>query len=58
MVSKTGKTEVANNSIGIYGNMDKDTGKNPLLYITCIKHAIQFSTFLDSDPVSTIIFQS
>ena len=27
MVSKTGKTQVANNSIGIYGNMNKYTGK-------------------------------
>ncbi len=39
MVSKTGKTQVANNSIGIYGNMNKYTGKNPLVYI---KHAVQF----------------
>ncbi len=39
MVSKTGKTQVANNSIGIYGNMNKDTGKNPLVYI---RHAVQF----------------
>ena len=40
MVSKTGKTHVANsNSIGIYGNMNKYTGKNPLVYI---KHAVQF----------------
>ena len=34
MVSKTGKTQVANNSyIGTYGNMSKDTGINPSLYI-------------------------
>ncbi len=54
MVSKTGKTQMANNSMGIYvyGNMNKYTGKNPL-----VKHAVQFSTFgpdscwLDSDPV-------
>ncbi len=39
MVSKTGKTQVANNSIGIYGNMNKYAGKNPLVYI---KHAVQF----------------
>ncbi len=39
MVSKTGKTQVANNSIGIYGNMNKYTCKNPLVYI---KHAVQF----------------
>ena len=39
MVSKTGKTQVANNSIGIYGNMKINTGKNPLVYI---KHVVQF----------------
>ncbi len=41
MVSKTGKTQVVNNSIGIWqiGNINKYTGKNPLIYI---KHAVQF----------------
>ncbi len=54
MVSETGKTQVANNSIGIYGKMNKYAGKYPLVYI---KHAIQFVLFvpdswwLYSDPV-------
>ncbi len=39
MVSRTGKTQVVNNRKGIYGNMNKYTGKNPLVYI---KHAVQF----------------
>ncbi len=39
MVSKARKTQVANNSIGVYGHMKKYTGKNPLVYI---KHAVQF----------------
>ncbi len=30
MVSKTGKTQVANNSTDIYGNTKKYTGINPL----------------------------
>ncbi len=37
MVSKTGKTQVANNSMGIHGHMNKYTGKNPL-----VKHAVKF----------------
>ncbi len=43
MVSKTGKTQVVNNSIGIYDNSNKYTGKNPLVYI---KHAVQFLLLL------------
>ena len=37
MASKTDKTQVANNSMDIYGHMNKYTGKNPL-----VKHAVQF----------------
>ncbi len=34
MISHTGKTQVANNSIGIYGDMNKYTGKKyPLICV-------------------------
>ena len=39
MVSKTGKTQVAKNSIGIYGNMNKYNSWQKSPYI---KHAVQF----------------
>ena len=70
MVSKTGKTQVANNSIGIYSyiydNMNKYTGKkNPLVCNICVTYAVQVLPSVqavvrpgDSDAVLTIIFQS
>ncbi len=61
MVANTGKTQVANNSIGIYGNMNKYTGKNPLVYIFSMPYNFYFCprqllAILRSG--STIIFQS
>ncbi len=42
MVSKTGKPQVVNNSIGIYGNMNKYAGKNPQVYIQSLPYNFYF----------------